>query len=227
LHTKLLLFDIDGTILTSGGCGERALGLAVRDFFGAEDDLAGIEIAGRTDTHIARRLLEKYAREFSEAAVEELLGHYLRHLAALLPQIQGRVFPGIHELLKALHGRDDVVLALLTGNLVRGAELKLSHYGTWHYFAFGAFADDHFNRNELGPIAHARARERGHEIPAEHIYVLGDTPHDIACARAFGAKAIAVATGGATRARLAEHAPDALFDDFSDTAAVLRALGCD
>jgi len=223
LHTTLLLFDIDGTLLTSGGCGERALKLAVRDYFGVDDDLKDLEIAGRTDTSIARQLLRKYQHD--EEKEMEILAHYLRHLPVLLPQIQGRLLPGIRELLEILHQRGDVVLALLTGNLVRGAEHKLSHYGIWHYFEFGAFADDHHDRNELGPVALKRAGERGHAVEPERTFVIGDTPHDVACARACGVRAIGVATGGCSYEKLAASNPDVILRDLSDAQAAMAAFG--
>ena len=223
METTLLLFDIDGTLLTTGGCGERALRSAVRDFFGTEDDLRDIEIAGRTDTGIARQLLRKYRHEEDRAL--EVLEHYLRHLPVLLPQIPGRLLPGVVELLEALKERSDVVLALLTGNLQRGAEYKLSHYGVWHYFGFGAFADDHHDRNQLGQVAIRRAQERGHDVRPERVFVIGDTPHDVACARACGARAVGVATGGSTYEALAATKPDALLRDLSDIPAALRAFG--
>ena len=224
LEKTLLLFDIDGTLLTSGGCGERALRLAARDEFGVEDDLSDIEIAGRTDTGIARQLLRKYGRAETEEAITALLQRYLRHLPRLLPEVRGRLLPGVSDLLAALKPRADVVLALLTGNLARGAEHKLSHYGVWHYFEFGAFADDHHERNRLGPFALARAAERGHTVALSRTFVIGDTPHDIACARAIGAKAVAVATGGFRSEKLAPHSPDVLLDDLSDLAATFRAF---
>lgn len=223
LQTTLLLFDIDGTLLTTGGCGERALRSAVHDFFGEDDDFSEIEIAGRTDTAIARQLLRKYNGDEERAL--EVLEHYLRHLPVLLPKIQGRLMPGVIPLLEVLKDRSDVVLALLTGNLQRGAEYKLTHYGVWHYFGFGAFADDHYDRNELGPVAMRRAKERGHDIPVERVFVIGDTPKDVACARAFGARAVGVATGGSTYEALAATTPDALLRDFSDLPATLRAFG--
>jgi phosphoglycolate phosphatase len=223
LHTTLLLFDIDGTLMTSGGCGERALKLAVRDYFGVDDELKDLEIAGRTDTSIARQLLRKYQRD--EEKGMEVLEHYLRHLPILLPQIQGRLLPGIRELLEILRQRGDVVLALLTGNLARGAEHKLSHYGIWDYFEFGAFADDHHDRNQLGPVAFKRARERGHTVVAERTFVIGDTPHDIACARACGARAIGVATGGCSYEVLEASRPDVLLRDLSDAQTAMKAFG--
>lgn len=220
----LLLFDIDGTIMTSGGCGEKAMRLAVKDHFGADDDLSSIEIAGRTDTHISRRLHEKYGKDLETPDV--FLDHYLKHLSVLLPQIQGRLLPGVQSLLELLKPRADVVLALLTGNLARGAELKLRHYGVWDYFEFGAYADDHYDRNQLGPFALQRARQRHQqEFDPQRVYVIGDTPHDVACARAIGAKAVAVATGGFTRDALVPCQADSLLQDLSDSAIVLRALG--
>lgn len=221
---KLLLWDIDGTIISSGGSGEASLRLAVREVFGADDDLRDIEIAGRTDTRIARQLLRKYGRPETAEGIAEILDCYLRILPGLLPQKAGRLLPGVGEVLAELAKRDDVVLALLTGNLAAGAQHKLSHYGVWHYFGFGAFADDHHERNELGPIAMKRARELGHDFAAQDVWVLGDTPHDIACARAFGAKALAVATGVFTSAELSRHEPDAVLEDMTDTALVVSTL---
>jgi phosphoglycolate phosphatase len=222
---KLVLFDIDGTLLTSGGAGERALRLGLKDRFGIEDDYQSIEIAGRTDSAIARQIFRRHQIEASPENLTSFFDGYLHRLALLLPTTQGSLLPGILALLEALKHRADIVVGLLTGNLARGAELKLTHYGVWHYFEFGAFADDHHERNELGRFARARAVERsGCEFLPENIYVIGDTPHDIACARAVGGRAIAVATGSATREQLLAAGPDVLFDDFSDLDAVLRVF---
>lgn len=225
LSKKLFLFDIDGTLLASGGAGWRALEAACEELFGTPN-LDGIEIAGRTDSLIARQL---YARQGLEATPENcarFFDCYLKHLTHFLPVTEGQLLPGIVEMLDILKGRPDCVLALLTGNLVRGAELKLTHYGVWDYFEFGAYADDHHDRNALGPFAQARAKEKhGVEFAPEDIFVLGDTPHDVACARAIGAKAVAIATGRHTRAELAESQPDFLFDNLSDVEGVLREMG--
>jgi phosphoglycolate phosphatase-like HAD superfamily hydrolase len=222
---KLLLFDIDGTLLTSGGAGERALRLGFRDRFGIDDDLSSVEIAGRTDSGIVREMLAAHRLPATPENIAAFLDGYLHHLAEEIPRTPGRLLPGILPLLDALQPRADIVLALLTGNLARGAEIKLRHYGVWHYFEFGAFADDHHDRNQLGPFAQARARaQRGIEFPPERVFVLGDTPHDIACARAIGAKVIAIATGKFSQADLAAHAPDFLFDDLADSDAVLAAI---
>ncbi|MDD5199773.1 MAG: haloacid dehalogenase-like hydrolase [Terrimicrobiaceae bacterium] len=222
----LLLFDIDGTLLTSGGAGENALKDAMRDRFGIADDLAGITLAGATDALIARKLLEKHALAATSENVSALLDCYLHHLAGRMPRHRGTLLPGIVDLLERLADRsDECVLALLTGNLRRGAEIKLAHYGVWDYFEFGAFADDHHDRNELGRFARARALDRhGEEFPPERIFVIGDTPRDIECGRAIDAKTVAIATGNYPIAALEAHQPDFLFGDLSDTEAVLRAL---
>ena len=224
--TKLVLFDIDGTILWSGGAGEQALREALRDRFGRDDDLGKIEIAGNTDSKIARQIFALHGIAPTPENLAEFLDGYLLRLEQLLPRVRGHLLPGILELLEKLRALPHVALALLTGNLARGAELKLSHYGVWHFFEFGAFADDHHDRNELGRFACARAtRTHGGEFPRENIFVLGDTPHDIACGRAFGAKTVGIATGNYTREQLAECAADFVFDDLSSTDHVIATLG--
>lgn len=222
---RLLLFDIDGTIITSGGAGEQALRDAIKERFGKDEDFSDIVIAGATDARLADLILEKHNVPNTPENVSALLDSYLHHLPARLPKHQGRVLPGIIELLDRLKTCDDCVLALLTGNLRRGAEIKLTHYGVWDYFEFGAFADDHPDRNELGKFAAARALEaHGEEFPPERIYVIGDTPRDVECGRAIGAKTVAIATGNYPIAMLEAHQPDFLFGDLSDTDAVLAAL---
>jgi phosphoglycolate phosphatase-like HAD superfamily hydrolase len=222
---RLLLFDIDGTLLTSGGAGEGALKDAMRECFGVDEDMEGITLAGATDALIARLLLEKHSIAVTAANTTSLLDCYLRHLPQRMPSHNGRLLPGIVELLERLKTRPEFTLALLTGNLRRGAEIKLTHYGVWDYFEFGAFADDHHDRNELGRFARARALDR-HDIafPPENIYVIGDTPRDIECGRAIGAKTVAIATGNYAASVLQEHAPDFLFADLSDTDGVIAAL---
>jgi len=224
--TRLVLFDIDGTILHSGGAGEHSLRLALKDRFGRDDDLAKVEIAGRTDAGIARQIFEMHGIEPTPENLAEFFDGYLHHLAQELPRTNGHLLPGVVELLEKLRDRPHVALALLTGNLSRGAELKLTHYGVWHYFQFGAFADDHHDRNELGRFACARALDtHGVEFPCDGIFVLGDTPHDIACGKAFGAKTVGIATGRYTREELAACQPDFLFDDLSNVDGVIAALG--
>jgi phosphoglycolate phosphatase len=222
---RLLLFDIDGTLITSGGAGEQALRDAMASRFGVAEDLKGIVLAGATDAKIAIALLERHNLPPTPANIASLLDEYIGHLESRIPRHNGRVLPGMLELLEALAQRPEAVLALLTGNVARGAQIKLTHYGVWHHFEFGAFADDHPDRNELGKFARARALERhGIEFPPENIFVIGDTPRDIECGRAIGAKTVAIATGHHPMGELASHSPDFLFADFSDTARVLECL---
>ena len=225
IDRRLFLFDIDGTLITSGGAGEAALKDAMRSRFDVEEDLDGIILAGATDARIARELLEKHSIAVSAENVAALLDTYLGHLDERIGRHDGKLLPGIVPLLKVLSERSDAVLALLTGNVIRGAEIKLTHYGVWDFFEFGAFADDHHDRNELGKFARARALERhGEEFPPSRIYVIGDTPKDIECGRAIGARTVAIATGHYSSDQLRDHAPDFLFEDLSDTGRVVALL---
>ena len=225
MRKKLLLFDIDGTLLLTGRAGEHALRVAFKERFGVDDDLSSISFAGSTDGAIARQMFAPYDIPATPENIADLFDGYVHHLALELPRREGRILPGIVELLEALHQREDCVLGLLTGNIEKGAELKLSHYGVWDYFEFGAFADDHVDRNKLGPVAHSRAAEKhGISFEAQDVYVLGDTPKDIDCARAAGFVAVAIATGSYNKDELAAHHPDFVFEDLSDTAGVIEAL---
>ncbi len=223
--TRLYLFDIDGTLITSGGAGETAYREAVAEVCGSLAPLEGINFSGNTDTGIAREVLIAAGSEPSHENVMKLLDAYLGKLGDRMHHHQGRLLPGIIPLLDRMKERPDCSLALLTGNLAAGAEVKLTHYGVWHYFGFGAYADDHHVRNELGPVAMSRAlEEQGKEFTPDRIYVIGDTPRDIECGKAFGSFTVAVATGRYSREELASHHPDFLFDDFSDANAVLAAI---
>lgn len=222
---RLLLFDIDGTLMTSGGAGEAALIDAMRDAFGVEEDFQGITIAGATDTSLARLMLKKHGVEPTPENITTLLDRYLHFLQQRIDQHRGRLLPGILNLLKQLEGRQDCLTALLTGNLEKGAKIKLSHYGIWEFFAFGAFADDHHDRNQLGHYAKSRAKEaQGREFAPKDVFVIGDTPRDVECGRAIGATTVAIATGGATFEELKACSPDYLFKDLTDIDAVMAAL---
>src|SRR6266540_5579974 len=178
----LLLWDIDGTLILSGGAGERALVTALQTEFGIVGTLENIEVAGRTDPWIARRVLAKFALPDTPENISRYLDGYLAALPAELVNPHARTLPGVRELLRALVARGDFAQGLLTGNLRRGAEIKLRHHDLWAHFAFGAFADDSETRNELGP--HAVRRAAAHhsvEFAADRVFVIGDTPHDIAC----------------------------------------------
>lgn len=226
MQKRLILFDVDCTLIATLGAGVKALQEIVQRRYGKEDAFSDIEIAGRTDMAIATSILRKYHEEPNADNLRSFFQEYLSGLERSLPQLHGEVLPGIREILERIKSRPDRVLALLTGNLRRGAELKLRHYGLWHFFEFGAFADDHHDRNQLGRFARERAREKhGHEFDGAQIDVIGDTGHDIACGRAFGARTIAVATGSWSFERLQKCAPDYLFQNFSEVEHVMNTLG--
>jgi phosphoglycolate phosphatase-like HAD superfamily hydrolase len=225
LQKRLLLFDIDGTLIHSAGAGVHSLRHTLAERFQIQDDLANIEIAGMTDSGIVMNILNKHRIPTTNENIAAFLDTYVHFLSLELPRRVGQLLPGVLELLEKLKARPHLVLALLTGNVSRGAQLKLEHYGVWHFFEFGAFADDHHDRNQLGPFAQARAREKhGYEFQANQIDVIGDTPRDIACGKAFGARTVAIATGTWPREELAAHNPDFLFDDLSNVDEVMRTL---
>jgi phosphoglycolate phosphatase len=223
---RLILWDIDSTLVNTGAAGQHALVRATIERFGGGGDLNGVEIAGRTDRAIAHQILEKYGQLVTDENVDSFLDRYIALLPEELPKRNGRVLPGVRDLLKDLSRQPNKTLGLLTGNLERGARLKLEHYDLWHFFPFGAFADDHHDRNALGPCAVDRAAAHaGFQFQPQQVDVVGDTGHDINCGKAFGARTIAVATGSWSRQRLAECQPDFLFDDLANVDEVKRTLG--
>jgi phosphoglycolate phosphatase len=222
---KLLLFDVDGTLILTGGAGVRAMGLAFAELFDREDGLAGVEWAGRIDTAILRAALAKHnidVEDFPEI-VERFRDAYCRHLARTLIEAKdGRVLTGVRDLLAELGRKPDVHLSLATGNFRRGAELKLSYYGLWQFFDDGVFGEDCEDRADLIGLAKRRLLAEGQESA---FYVIGDTVHDVEAARANGAIAVAVASGFTSEDTLRAANPSFLFPDFSDWRAVLTALG--
>src|SRR5438477_4577441 len=226
VQRRLLLFDIDGTLIHSGGAGVHALKSAFRERFGIADDLRGIEIAGMTDSGIVLNILNKHKIPATNENISAFLDSYVHFLSLELPRRKGKLLPGVLLLLEKLKSRPLLVLALLTGNVSRGARLKLEHYGVWHFFEFGAFADDHRDRNQLGRFARARAKEKhDREFAASEIDIIGDTPRDIACGKALGARTVAVATGTWSRDELAKYHPNFLIDDLSDVETIVDTLG--
>ena len=226
---KLVLFDIDGTILLTDGAAKRAFNRALVEVFGATGP-ANHSFGGKTDPQIARELmrLAGFADDHIDARLARLFDLYLRYLdEELRAGANGiRVMPGVHELLDALEARADAIVGLLTGNIAAGARAKLTSAGIDpDRFVIGAFGSDHEQRGELPAVAQRRARERlGVEVTGADVIVIGDTPADIHCGRGVGARAIAVATGFFTLDQLREHAPAALFSDLSPTAEVIRAI---
>ena len=222
---KLLLWDIDGTLICSGRAGERALVRAMKKIHGIDTDLAWVDFRGRTDALIARNLYAHHKLDPHPQSLHDFLEAYLAFLPEEMRTPSGKTLPGILDILEKVRLRPDLRQGLLTGNLSRGAQIKLEHYQVWHYFEFGAFADDSPIRNELGPHALRRAREKfNREFPPENVFIIGDTPHDIACGKIIGAKTIAVATGGFSLEDLRAHHPTALLADFQDVDAFFGVI---
>jgi phosphoglycolate phosphatase-like HAD superfamily hydrolase len=221
------LFDIDGTLILSGGAGKAALEGALASAFGITRLAGRVPYSGRTDRAIVRDLFALHRIEDTPANRARLVAAYLHHLPVCLATHDGRVLPGIAELLAALAGRPDVVVGLLTGNLRAGARAKLGHFGLGEHFAFGGFGDEHLDRDDVAREALAEVHRRCNgSVPAGRIWVVGDTPLDVRCARAIGARAVAVCTGWHGREELAGHAPDLLLDDLSDPRPLLDCWAC-
>ncbi|MDX2187557.1 MAG: HAD family hydrolase [Opitutaceae bacterium] len=225
MKTSLLLWDIDGTLIDSGGAGERALLSSLWNRFGVRGSLDWIAYFGRTDRWIAREILVHYGFPADEEGVTRFVDGYLAALPAEMRNPHARVLTGVEQLLKACSAAPGVLNGLLTGNMRRGASIKLGALGLEQFFDFGAFADDSEYRNELGPWALRRAGERlGSPLSPDQAVVIGDTPHDIECGRVCGARTLAVATGKYTVQELSEHKPDMLVANFEDPVPVLRWL---
>ena len=224
----LLLFDIDGTLILTGRAGVRGMTRAFEALWGVHDAFAGIAMGGRTDSWLVSEALVR-------AGLADTPEHHALFRDAYVPLLEEEiqqpgtgikgVMPGARELLDAARATPHLRLALLTGNYREAAAIKLRYFDLWDYFAFGVFSDDAADRNHLVPIARERAMRHGlPEAACARVVVIGDTPHDIACARVGGVRSIGVATGGHSRAELADAGADVSFDDLSDTEAVLRWL---
>ncbi len=224
---RLVLFDVDGTLVTARGAGRRAMARALDETFGTTGPIGDYDFRGKTDPRIVLDLME--AAGIPRARVHERLAEcFAAYVGALEEALDAGgvdVLPGILSLVRHLSDRDDVVLGLLTGNIEAGACVKLGPTGLLPHFRLGAYGSDDADRNRLPPIAAARAeRLLGRPFPPERIVVIGDTPLDVACARACGAVAVAVATGFHRMDDLVACAPDFVFADLADTAEVVTRL---
>ena len=224
---KIILFDIDGTLVLTGGAGVRAMVRAFEDLFDVPNAFQNVKMAGRTDAGI---LSDTVAAHGIRAEADDLVRFrevYLAHLRDEIdrPGPRKGVMPGVRPLLDNLADRDDTYVALLTGNYEDAARVKLEYFDLWKYFPCGAFGDEAPERNPLLPKAIATIRGRGGPVvDASEAIVIGDTPLDVACAAASGARSIAVATGGYDVDALRAAGADVVMQDLSDTDGVLRAL---
>lgn len=212
---RAILFDIDGTLIRTGGAGVKAFARTAELAFGKPGGTRDLVFHGRTDTSLVREFLLAHGFEADAASVDRFLGTYLRLLAEQLAEHHGEVCPGVLEFLAALECLPEPpMVGLLTGNVRQGAELKLRAHGLWDWFAVGGFGDDHEDRDRIAEVARRRAERRlGRPLDGGEVVVVGDTPRDVQCARAIGARCLAVATGGIPLEELAGHRPDWLVAD--------------
>jgi phosphoglycolate phosphatase-like HAD superfamily hydrolase len=225
---RLILFDIDGTLIDAHRAGHACLTRAMEAVFGTAGPQAKYDWRGKTDPQIVQDLLR--AAGVPDATIRSRLDDcfavYGRHLEGLLGSGHPvDVLPGVRELIEALSPRADCLVGLLTGNVAVGAHLKLSPTGLLPAFRVAATGSDDMDRRRLPAVARERAETLlGRPLSPDRLTIVGDTPLDIDCARAAGAAAVAVATGQHTAEELAAHAPDHLFADLGDTASALAAL---
>jgi phosphoglycolate phosphatase len=219
----VLFWDIDGTLLTTGKAGVPAWEAAVRDVTGRDFQLSSIRVPGLTDFQIAVRTFDMLGLDPDETAIRRMVRRYEELLPSSLPLKNGSVLPNVREILEHLSARADVRSFLLTGNTRGGARAKLTHYRLFHFFPDGAFAEDAGERSTIAARALALARETG-PVADDGVFVIGDTPHDIHCADAIGARTIAVGTGGYTVDELASHRPWRIYAELPPVDEFMRLI---
>ncbi|MDP2948526.1 MAG: haloacid dehalogenase-like hydrolase [Chloroflexota bacterium] len=223
--TKLFLFDIDMTLLWSGGAGVKAMNLAFAQAFGISDAYANVEFTGRSDASIFRDAARLHGLDGDFASLlARFQDVYHAILAQTLGETQGRVMPGIPELLAALRAAPGAFLGLATGNFRQAARLKLEHYGLHDFFLAGGFGDDSQDRAQIVALAIERLAQAASQDGPRQVCVIGDTPLDVAAARANAARPVAVATGSFSVQDLEAAGAELVFPDFSRWQEALGAL---
>lgn len=229
---KACLFDIDGTLIQTGGAGQWAFAKTFREEFGIEQISQDVPFAGRSDRAIAGDLLLAHGQGNDDATWQRFQTAYHPNLDLALEACEGRVLPGVAPLIKQLVERGDIAIGLLTGNVVAGAERKLTYYGLWDHFPFGGFGDTHPNRNDIAADAVAQARQHYPRLASANgatsdcIVVIGDTIHDIHCAHSVGAKAVGVPTGFTPADELSAESPELVVDTLEDCETLLSWFDC-
>jgi phosphoglycolate phosphatase len=219
---KACLFDIDGTLVLTGGAGMYAFAETFAEDFGVPEISREVPFAGQSDRGIAGNLFVAHGVENTAENWERFREGYVTRLLDHLRRREGVVLPGVFRLLDRLEALGDVHIGLLTGNVAAAAEIKLSYYDLWDRFEFGGFGDDHPDRNDIAATAVARARERhGKASDKERIVVIGDTPNDIRCARSVGAYAVGVPTGHTSVEEIAAEGPDLIVETLEDADAIV------
>lgn len=225
---RLVLFDVDGTLLSASGAGRRAMHRAFLDVYGTAGPIDGYDFHGKTDPQIVRDLLAAAGLASPAIAAREgqFFSRYLEHLEAELGDGQRvTLYPGVAAVVEALAASERCVVGLLTGNIEGGAQLKLRSTGLWSRFRLGAYGSDDPDRTRLPAVAARRAEALvGRSFSGRDVVVVGDTPLDVGCARAFGAACVAVATGRHSVVELAACQPDHVFADLSETERVVAAV---
>jgi phosphoglycolate phosphatase len=207
---RLVLFDIDGTLIHTGGAGVKAFAKVFATEFNAVDGFERLKFAGRTDISLVREFFNHHQIAATPENFTRFFERYVFWLDHILAHCESRTCHGVSEFIGELRALPrPPALGLLTGNIRLGAEIKLRHFNLWDVFETGAFADDHEERDHIAAIAHLRgSRSLKGNLPGEQVLVVGDTPLDIRCARAIGAKVLAVATGSHSLEELKQHGPD-------------------
>jgi phosphoglycolate phosphatase-like HAD superfamily hydrolase len=223
---KLLLFDIDGTLIDTGGAGSRSLNLSFEEIFSIKNAFKDITMAGKTDIQIMKEGIRKHNLPYNDKIIQKIVETYIKNLSIQINNNNKHIKPGVKDLLELLSRESsNYAIGLLTGNIEEGARIKLGAFGLNHYFPSGAFGSDSEDRNELLPIAVEKYKKiLGIPIKFKDCIIIGDTPRDVYCAKPYGASCIAVATGPYSYGELLRTEADIVIKDLLDTRTVIKKI---